>query len=108
MSERELFLAALERDDPRARASYLDWACAGDAALRARVEALLRSHDEAGSFLKEPATSEAVATVGRAAAEPGRPPAPTLADVEATGDYLPGSVADDRTLDHSTSVGATD
>ncbi|HEX3451154.1 MAG TPA: hypothetical protein VHS97_23065 [Isosphaeraceae bacterium] len=55
MSERELFLATLELPDPRARALYLDKACAGDSALRARVEALLKSHDEAGSFLNKPA-----------------------------------------------------
>jgi hypothetical protein len=33
------------------RSSFLDEACAGDDALRRRVEALLKSHVEAGSFL---------------------------------------------------------
>src|SRR5262249_55989015 len=32
----------------------LDDACAGDAALRQRLAALLRQHDQAGSFLEEP------------------------------------------------------
>jgi tetratricopeptide (TPR) repeat protein len=37
-----------------------------------------------------------------------RPAAPTKADAEATGVYRPGSVADDRTIDHTGSAGATD
>jgi WD40 repeat protein/serine/threonine protein kinase len=53
MSERTIFLNALERDDPAARAAYLDRACAGRPALRQRVEELLRSHQEAGRFLDE-------------------------------------------------------
>ena len=35
------------------RAAYLDEACAADAALRRRVEELLRANEEAGSFLSE-------------------------------------------------------
>jgi hypothetical protein len=66
MSERDLFLAVLDLPDPAARAAYLDRACAGNAALRAGVEALLRSHEGAGSFLDEPAVAppgwEAAAT----------------------------------------------
>jgi serine/threonine protein kinase len=54
MTERDIFLAAI--DLPAAeRAAYLDCACGGDAALRGQVEALLRSHEEAGSFLNLPA-----------------------------------------------------
>jgi tetratricopeptide (TPR) repeat protein len=49
---RGLFLAALERPQGE-RAAYLDEACAGKAALRQRVEALLRAHDEPGAFLGE-------------------------------------------------------
>ena len=37
------------------RAAYLDEACGGDAALRQRVEALLRASEEAGAFLQDPA-----------------------------------------------------
>ena len=37
------------------RAAYLDGACAGDAALRQRVEELLRASEEAGAFLQDPA-----------------------------------------------------
>ncbi len=60
---RDIFLAATERT-PAERAAYLDEACAGDAALRQRVEALLRAHDEPGAFLSEaPADASATAAV---------------------------------------------
>jgi serine/threonine protein kinase len=52
---KEIFLQAADLSDDAARAAYLDDACGGDAALRARVEALLRSHDPEGSFLGTPA-----------------------------------------------------
>ena len=55
MSERDLFNAALERDDPAERDAYLAQACGGDADLRRRVERLLRLHGQAGSFLEPPA-----------------------------------------------------
>jgi serine/threonine protein kinase len=48
-----LFCAALERSSAEDRAAYLDAACAGDRELRARVEALLRAHEQAGGFLRE-------------------------------------------------------
>ena len=54
---KEIFLQAAEQQDEAARAAYLDRACAGDAGLRDRVEALLRSHDPAGSFLGAPAVA---------------------------------------------------
>ena len=50
MNERAIFIEALERDTPGDLAAYLDEACAGDPALRGRVEALLRSHEGAGEF----------------------------------------------------------
>src|SRR2546425_5551098 len=37
------------------RAAYLDEACAGDAALRQRVEELLQASEEAGGVLQDPA-----------------------------------------------------
>src|SRR5262249_16773817 len=55
VTEREIFLALLDLPDASSRSAYLNTACAGDAALRAKVEALLRSHDTAGSFLGTPA-----------------------------------------------------
>src|SRR5215212_1465035 len=54
MNERAIFTEALEKETAAQRSSYLDEACAGDAALRCRVEALLKSHAEAGSFLGKP------------------------------------------------------
>src|SRR5262245_14430024 len=51
MTEREIFIEALDKGSPAERAAFLDAACAGDAALRGRVEALLRSHEGAGEFL---------------------------------------------------------
>jgi serine/threonine protein kinase len=52
---KEVFLEAAELPDETARAAYLDKACGGDSGLRARVEALLRSHNPEGSFLGTPA-----------------------------------------------------
>jgi hypothetical protein len=64
MREREIFLRALEADDADARAAYLDSACAGRPALRDRVEALLRSHAEADTFLEVPAMEQMAAADG--------------------------------------------
>jgi serine/threonine protein kinase/WD40 repeat protein len=61
MTEREVFEAALEMS-PENRAAYLDGVCGGEPDLRQRLEALLRKHDRAGSFLEEPAV-RALATV---------------------------------------------
>ena len=58
MSERSIFIAALEKDDATLRAAYLDQACAGDELLRVRIERLLKAH--------EPAS-------GRAGPEAGKP-----------------------------------
>jgi serine/threonine protein kinase/tetratricopeptide (TPR) repeat protein len=59
----ELFLKALELRPDGGRQEYLDAACAGDAALRAEVEALLEASARAGSFLESPATPPPLATV---------------------------------------------
>jgi uncharacterized membrane protein HdeD (DUF308 family) len=61
MTERAMFLSALERTDPCERAAYLDAACAGNPVLRARIEALLRSSDDAGAFLAVPAVDQLAA-----------------------------------------------
>jgi len=55
--EQILFAEALQRDNPEARAAYLDAACAADRALRRRVEALLRAAEDAGDFLERPPTA---------------------------------------------------
>jgi serine/threonine protein kinase/Leucine-rich repeat (LRR) protein len=58
MNERDLFLAALELENPAAHTDYLQAACAGDAALLARVEALLASHEGQSQFLNTPVVEQ--------------------------------------------------
>src|SRR5688500_14133743 len=53
-TEESIFAQALAKASPLERAAFLDAACANDQALRERVEGLLRSHEEAGSFLRKP------------------------------------------------------
>jgi serine/threonine protein kinase/tetratricopeptide (TPR) repeat protein len=65
-----VFAAALELPADQ-RGAYLDQACAGDAALRRQVEALLRDHDEAGNFF------EKLASMAQPAAVEGEMPGPT-------------------------------
>src|SRR5262245_28762720 len=55
MNEEELFHQALARGSPEERAAYLEQECAGDPALRAAVEALLRANVGATGFLDQPA-----------------------------------------------------
>lgn len=50
----EVFLSAVEHSAEN-RAAFLETACAGDTPLRADVEALLRSYEEAGDFMEQPA-----------------------------------------------------
>ena len=52
----EIFGLAIEVSGAEARAAYLEDACDGDAALKARVVALL-GHDVEDSFLQIPAAS---------------------------------------------------
>jgi formylglycine-generating enzyme required for sulfatase activity len=61
MTEQTIFLAALEIADPAERTAYLDRACAGDAALRRGVEALLAAHGRSGEFLDVPACEQMAA-----------------------------------------------
>jgi WD40 repeat protein/tRNA A-37 threonylcarbamoyl transferase component Bud32 len=61
MSERSIFLNALDREDPAARAAYLDEVCAGRPELRRRMERLLRAHQTEGPFLEVPAPEQLAA-----------------------------------------------
>ena len=54
--EIEIFNSALEQATPAERAAYLDGACGDDAELRARIEALIRAHEQ-----KNARTTEALA-----------------------------------------------
>ena len=63
MNEASIVAAALEKKSAAERAAYLDQACAGDTALRQRVEELLQGRQNA-SF--EPTIREALAAAQRA------------------------------------------
>jgi serine/threonine protein kinase/tetratricopeptide (TPR) repeat protein len=79
--ERELAVFSAARRLPAAeRAAYLDQTCAGEPALRQRVEELLRAGEDANAFLKEPAVGAQ------------RPPDPS----SATGLDAPGEKPGDR------------
>ncbi len=55
MTERTIFLDALEKTDPVEQAAFLEQACGGNDLLRLRVEQLIKSLDEAGTFMAAPA-----------------------------------------------------
>ncbi len=52
-TEESIFAEALNKSSLSERAAFLDDVCGADAALRARVENLLSSHENAGSFLNK-------------------------------------------------------
>jgi eukaryotic-like serine/threonine-protein kinase len=76
-----VFAAALELPADQ-RGVYLDQACAGNIELRGRVEALLRVHDEAGSFFDK------LASVGRPTSAEGVMPR------SSENDRVPGILAE--------------
>jgi serine/threonine protein kinase len=63
VNERELFIAALQIDDPAKRSAFLDTGCAADAELRRRVEALLQAFVQAGNFMQQPAAAGATSAM---------------------------------------------
>src|SRR5579859_2254277 len=68
-----LFDAARQLTSPAARQTFLDEACAGDATLRARVEAFLSAQSDADKFFSEitPFASTPPPGAGNPAAGPG-------------------------------------
>jgi WD40 repeat protein/serine/threonine protein kinase len=64
-----LFCGVLERSSAEERAAYLDAACGKDKELRARLEALLRAHEQAGGFLREKADARDLRTTTEAISE---------------------------------------
>jgi serine/threonine protein kinase/tetratricopeptide (TPR) repeat protein len=60
MNEEEIFHQALARAVPEERSAYLEHACAGNPALRASVEALLRANVGASGFMEGPACGPVV------------------------------------------------
>src|SRR5688500_6480171 len=70
---KSIFGKALELE-PAARPEYLDEACAGDPALRARIDGLLAAHGQAGACLRRPVARVAAkltASEERIAERPG-------------------------------------
>jgi WD40 repeat protein len=63
-----IFACALEQG--AARSAYLAEACAGDPALRQRVEALLQAHEAAGNFLEQPAAPVAAGETQQPTGQP--------------------------------------
>ena len=57
MTDRDLFIAALNLENPAERQAYLQDACGDDSAARQRVEALFKVYEDAGSFLESPPAS---------------------------------------------------
>ena len=55
-----IFGRALEMENPKERAAYLDETCAGDVELRKQVGGLLAAVEKAGSFMSGPAIGPAV------------------------------------------------
>jgi len=63
--EEALFAAALEKPTRAERAAYLEGACGGDFALRARLEALLAAHQASGGVLDVPPSALPTTTAYR-------------------------------------------
>jgi hypothetical protein len=75
MTERDIFIAALQKEGPEQRRAYLDEACRGRPELRRQVEVLLRLQENAGSFLEGRAVPEAT---GIFTPSPGDEPASAI------------------------------
>src|SRR5262245_36054549 len=56
MTERDLFIAALQKHDAGQRREYLREACGTNLALLDRVEGLLRVYEDGDNFLESPPT----------------------------------------------------
>ena len=65
-----IFDAAIELP-PERRAAYVQEACAGDDPLHQRVEALLRAHESAETFMDSPAVDPRADDCGRAGIRAG-------------------------------------
>jgi serine/threonine protein kinase/Tol biopolymer transport system component len=63
-----IFHSAIAREPPE-RAPYLDGACGDDEALRHEVEALVKSHESAGSFIDSPAYEQGAQLLSTGRAE---------------------------------------
>ena len=66
MNEESIFTAALEKKTPQEREVFLEGVCAANPELRAKVESLLRAHDDAGLRLVRTSCSSRSAKAGLA------------------------------------------
>ena len=55
MTERDIFIEALQQPSNEEQSAYLDQACGQDPKLRDRIESLLQQERALDSFLEEPA-----------------------------------------------------
>jgi WD40 repeat protein/serine/threonine protein kinase len=83
MNERDLYAAALEKQDPAERAAFVASACGQDGDLRRRVERLLRLHGD-DNFPEQPATAPGETVVPEPDDMPGLP----RLSAEAVGGYI--------------------
>jgi tetratricopeptide (TPR) repeat protein len=88
MTERDIFITALQKDDPAERQAYLAEVCAGQPKLREQVEGLLRLYQQAGSFLEQPAAAPPGGATGAFAA--GGAEHPSSAEHEEVGAVIAG------------------
>ena len=80
-----LFDAACQLANPAARRTFLDEACAGDATLRARVEALLAAQLDADKFFREIAPFGSTPRPGTEPSTPGTAATDTRIPAEKSG-----------------------
>jgi serine/threonine protein kinase len=72
MSEQEIYIEAINQQDPAERRRFLDEACAGNEVLRGRIETLMRQSEQLGSFLENsPQPLGAAADISIAVEKPG-------------------------------------
>jgi hypothetical protein len=100
MTEETVFETALAKATPAERSAYLEEVCAGDAALRQRVEALLQAHEKAGDFLEQPAVAR-IAAAGEPAHDDSKATGSPRGGDEAAGPARPGDSLDQTLAERS-------
>ena len=82
--EEALFRAAIELPPGAGRRAFLDQACAGDPALRQRLETLLAAHDQTAGVFAEGSLPFGVPPSGGSAGSPAKAGTPNAPAVKAT------------------------
>jgi len=78
VTEREIFIAALQHTDPDGRQRFIRFACGGDLAMEGRIERLFAHYEQVGNFLNVPAA------IDHSPAEPRLAPSDRSAVVDQT------------------------